>query len=160
VGEIHMIHGHVALVDDEDVEWLNQNKWHVNSAGYPRRAWRKGGKSRTMTMHRAIMKPGAGLEVDHINGNKLDNRRANLRICTRMENARNMPPKRTRKHCPFKGVKRLEGLPSPWGAFIRVNGVMLQLGWFKHPEEAALAYDLAAREHYGAFARCNCPDES
>jgi hypothetical protein len=91
--------------------------------------------------------------VDHINGDTLDNRRANLRVCTKSENNRNrrkLHPTTSR----FKGVYKNT---KPWIALIECNGKQFVLGRFASEEEAALAYDKAAKEHFGSFARLNFP---
>lgn len=77
------------LFDKEDSELVSQYKWHVNDKGYA--IWRgiKDGKKQTIRMHRLIMNTPEGMDTDHINHNRLDNRRANLRICTRQENLLN-----------------------------------------------------------------------
>lgn len=77
------------LLDDEDVELVSQYNWHVNDKGYA--VWRgiKDGKKQTIRMHRLIMNTPDGMDTDHINHNRLDNRRANLRICDRKTNLNN-----------------------------------------------------------------------
>jgi hypothetical protein len=89
-------------------------------------------------------------EIDHKNGNPSDNRIANLRPCSRAENARNVPMRRNRSG--FKGVFRCRG---KWKAQITVNGKKLHIGVFSTPQKAAEAYDEAARLHHGEFARTN-----
>jgi HNH endonuclease/AP2 domain len=90
--------------------------------------------------------------IDHANGNPTDDRIANLRHCSRTENARNA---RRRKTTRFKGVYRLRGRIPKWYAQICVNGKGIRLGTFDTAEQAAAAYDAAARRYHGAFARTN-----
>ena len=91
-------------------------------------------------------------EIDHVNGDRTDDRIANLRPCSRRENARNM---RGRSASGFKGVYRCNSRTARWQARISVKDEMINLGTFDTKEEAAAAYDAAARRHYGEFARTN-----
>ena len=105
-------------------------------------------------MHRLILGCGPGEEVDHRNGNGLDNRRGNLRPATHALNQANV--RRVRAKSGFKGVSRwVRPSPRPWRAHITVKGRMKFLGAFATPEEAARAYDAAARELFGEFACTN-----
>lgn len=133
-----------ALVDDEDFERLNQFKWCC-AQGY---ATRQGNTK----MARVIMGEPKGKIVDHRNGDTLDNRRSNLRVCTKTENMRN------RKYQPsssnYKGVGLHVG--KYWRAQIRdYSGRKKHLGLFKSPEEAAKVYNAAAIRYFGQFARIN-----
>ena len=92
--EIPLSKGFVALVDDEDYEFLSQWKWHVNIRGtnkyaQSRKYIRGVGNDKMVKMHRLVMKPKNGEDVDHINGNSLDNRKQNLRLCSRGQNVSN-----------------------------------------------------------------------
>ncbi len=109
----------------------------------------------SLKLSRLIMAPNADEVVDHINGDKLDNRRTNLRVCTQSENARNnnKPRKRKTSHL-FKGV-HWDG--SAWVAQIQVNKIKHYLGRFSSEFEAARAYDRKAKELHGAFASLNFP---
>lgn len=104
-------------------------------------------------MHRVVMKAPPGTIVDHINGNGLDNRRSNLRFATNQENQRNAR-KRGDGTTPFKGVRRKSG---GFEANIRTAAGKKYLGRFDSAERAAVAYDDAAREHFGSFASLNFP---
>ena|SRR5438105_9984711 len=88
-------------------------------------------------------------EIDHVNGNRMDNRITNLRQCSRGQNARNVT---TRNACGFKGIYHRR---SRWHAQISVNGRRTYLGSYENAEQAAAAYDSAARLHYDEFARTN-----
>lgn len=107
-------------------------------------------------MHRMIMDAPRGLHVDHINGNGLDNRRCNLRLCTPSQNSAN-------KHTPTRNRTSYIGLwwsecNQKWAAQIRTLGKKYHLGLFKCPRKAAQAYDIAALAIWGEFARINFPD--
>lgn len=104
----------------------------------------------TVLAHRLLMNPPAGFVVDHINGDGLDNRRENMRVCTQGENARNRVG--VGKGSPFKGVSFRDG---KWRARITVNRRGIALGRFVTEEDAARAYDVAALAHFGAFAKLN-----
>lgn len=134
------------LVDEEDFEKLNQWKWYYNTGcavrGYPRR----------ILMHREIMGNPVGKEVDHINMNRLDNRRANLRIVTRSQNLLNRN-KQKNNTSGFKGVSWKDGR---WYVQLGVGKKKnLVLGYFDDIQEAAKAYDIAAKKFYGKVARLN-----
>ena len=101
-------------------------------------------------MHREMLSPPPGMDVDHINGNPLDNRRANLRVCTRSENNGNL--RRPRHNTSgFKGVC-WEKWSGKWKATIKVKGKSRSLGRFLTPEDAHGAYCAAARAVWGEFA--------
>ena len=104
-------------------------------------------------MHRLIMQAIDGQYVDHINGDGLDNRRENLRICTHAQNMQNQMPVRlgTSK---YKGVS-WDKVAKKWAAHINLDGKPKKLGRFVAEEDAAKAYDSAAIEHYGEYARPN-----
>lgn len=154
---IPLTRGMHAIVDAEDYKWLSQYKWHAGrptKAGkiYARRTRRRGD---VILMHRQIMNPPRGMVVDHINGNTLDNRRCNLRICTQTENIHN-----SRLRCDaqsrFKGVYP-KG--DKWYARIKHRGKIYYLGTFDDDVEAAKARDRKATELYGQYAWLNFPPE-
>ncbi len=155
-GDVRLIplgDGFYAYVDAADYEWLSQWKWHMCSAGYAARKE----KTKYVFMHRQIMQPPEGMQVDHIDCSKANNCRFNLRVCTRLENQRNHR-KRVGSHSRFKGVyfnKQLgKCFAKGWFA-----GRALYLGCFDEEVDAARAYDLAAVAWYGEFARPNFPEE-
>lgn len=152
--EINLSQGKVAIVDDADFAELSRSKWFVTANGYAIRNIRTGLlKYTNETMHRVIMNPPAGMDVDHINGNKLDNRRANLRICTRSQNLRNSAA-HSDNASGFKGVSWFKPAQR-WKARIWVDNKEKHLGYFDTPEAAALAYNEAAKKYHGEYARLN-----
>ncbi|PWA11094.1 endonuclease [Pueribacillus theae] len=155
---ITLTQGKAAIVDKREYERISQYNWHYHK-GYAARTSRENGKKRTIYMHREIMQTPEGFVTDHINGNRLDNRKKNLRICTRAENNMNMrnykSRKKSKKASKFKGVYWVGGIQAKWVAEIRHNGKQIHLGYFFHEIEAAYAYDQAALELFGEFASPN-----
>jgi len=153
VRKIPLGDGLYAYVDAADYEWLSQWPWHAHSGGYAGRI--ENGKC--ILMHRQIMQPPKGMIVDHVNRNHLDNTRTNLRLSTRAENARNAG-KRRNTVSRFKGVDYIPK-SKKWRARLSTCGKRICLGYFEVEEDAARAYDLAAVQYFGEFARLNFPDE-
>lgn len=146
--EIPLTKGKVAIVDAADVEWLSQWKWH-SVGSY---AGTKDGR-KTMYMHRLITGAKPGEVVDHIDRNPLNNTRANLRIGTYRQNKINQKLE-ARNTSGFRGVhwhKQME----KWRAVINVDGKNKHLGLFVDKEEAAKAYDAAAKQYHGEYAQLN-----
>ena len=154
--------GGVALVDDDAYEMLNAYRWHRHSKGYAARVGfrERGGRKTSVYMHREVTKAPAGVQVDHIDGNKLNNTRANLRFCEDSQNKANSPKRRTYagRSCrsQYKGVSRGKN-DRKWYAYITVERKAISLGSFADEKDAAHAYDRAAYEHYGDFAQVNFP---
>lgn len=150
---IKLIGGRVAIVDECDYDALSMYKWYSSPNGYVRRNnATQGGKRESVSMHRQIMglKTGDGCVVDHINGDKLDNRRSNLRVCYQAQNKMNCGSYRSNTS-GFKGVtwdKRC----GKWLAQIMVNHKNYNLGRFATPEDAHRAYCEAADRMHGEFA--------
>ena len=142
---IDLTRGAVTVIDDGNAH-LKEKKWYQNNTGYAAREE----NNRTVLMHRLIMEAKPGQEVDHINGDKLDNRKSNLRFVTRRQNLQN-------RTWPMKGVsKKSDNTRGPrrWVARITVDGKLKFLGDFYTPEEAENAYREAARFYFGEYARC------
>lgn len=146
--EIPLTQGKVTIVDAADYDWLNQWKWHITSHGYASR------DPKTTYLHRFILNAPKGMWVDHINGDRLDNRRCNLRICTRQENLRNQK-KQSGRSSKYKGVC-WHNQSKCWMAYIKHNKVSMNLGCYKKEEDAACAYNEAATRLFGEFAKLNC----
>jgi hypothetical protein len=152
--QIPLTKGKFAIVDDEDFEFLSQWKWCAACGGkYAGRYETINGKRTGILMHRVIAKTPLGMDTDHINMDKLDNRKINLRVCTRRQNLMNKKsePNSTSK---FRGVFLNKKL-NKWSAQIKVEGKRTHLGTFKNEEDAAQAYNFVAFEHFGEFARLN-----
>lgn len=148
--QIPLTKGKFALVDDEDFEWLNKYKWYY-CLGYAKRATHKPKKG--FLMHREILNTPPKLLTDHIDGNKLNNQRNNLRICTQAENLQNSPKRKTNKS-GYKGVCWFKPQQT-WKTEITHNRKQIFLGYFKTKEEAALAYNNAAIKLHNKFANLN-----
>lgn len=155
---IQLDKGQVAIVDDEDYDYLSQFKWYASKERgryYATRGnkvinWVRQ-KPALIKMHREIMNFPEGMQVDHINHNSLDNRKSNLRICTVRQNLMNRKPKANRIS-KYLGV---DHNGCSWVARIGVNWESIHLGSFETEEQAAKAYDIAARQHFGEFANLN-----
>ncbi len=150
---IPLTKGESALVDEFDYLWLSSFCWYMHPLGKKHYAMSRISMKLT-AMHRLIMRTPKGMETDHINGNGLDNRRSNLRICTKAQNQMN---RNSRHHSSgFKGVYRRS--EHRWAARIQVHGDRIHLGVFRDPTLAAIAYDEAAMKYFGEFASPNFPD--
>lgn len=149
--EIPLTQGYVALVDDDDFEWLSQWKWCVlrtRNNIYAKRS------SKGILMHREIVCRHGLLEetVDHVNHNGLDNRKSNLRPCSQSENQANR--RKIEGSSRFKGV-HLEAYTGKWRAEIRCEGRHIRGPRFDSELEAAAWYDEKAYELFGNFALLN-----
>ena len=129
--------------------WVEKYKWWKGRDGYAYTS--RGGKN--FTLHRLIAQTPKNMSTDHINGDKLDNRTANLRVCTHAQNCRNQKLK-TSNTSGYKGVYWNKDV-SKWVAQIRIDGKVTSLGLFNDIKEAAKVYDKTARIHHGEFARLN-----
>lgn len=143
-----------ALVDDEDFDRLGPRGWRVIT-GYARKKFKcADGKRHWFGMHRLVIHAPAGVDVDHVNGDPFDNRRANLRLANDSLNAANRRLLTAVNTSGFRGVV-FHRLLGKWQAGIKCRGRSIYLGVFASPEDAARAYDAAARRLFGEFARCN-----
>jgi hypothetical protein len=153
--QLQLSQGLIALVSPEDSPLLSGFSWAV-SGKLPRlyayRSIRENGKKGVIYLHRLVARATDGDVVDHINGNTLDDRRENLRLCNHAENLRNRGPQSGRA---FKGI-RPSG--SRWSASIQINRRRIQLGVFDTEIEAAQVYDDAAAKYFGEFAWFNFPE--
>jgi len=154
---IPLTRGQVALVEDADAH-LADRRWVARPIG--RRtggfyAYRSEG-ARTVYMHRLILNAPKGALVDHINGDGLDNRRANLRLATPGQNLAN---RATTGRSGYRGVMNVGHPHRPWLAYICVDRRRRDIGFYATAEEAASAYDSAASARYGEFARLNATQQ-
>ena len=155
---IPLTRGKWAIVDAADYEWLMQWKWNAwldpkSGSYYAKRGIYGPETKETVSMHRLILglNKGEQKEGDHINGNTLDNRRSNLRVATRQQNAQNSKMKKTNKS-GYKGVS--------WGArqkkfkaTIMINGKNKVVCWSEDPITCSDAYEAASKKIFGKFAR-------
>lgn len=148
--QIPLTQGKVALVDDEDAP-LAAFRWCAFRSGKHRWYAMRTVKGRTVLMHRVILQ--TDMEVDHANGDGLDNRRENLRPATRQGQCRNSRPREGGKSV-FRGVCFDGTRKKPWIATCRTGGRRLQR-WFATEAEAVAQYDAWVLAHHGAFARPN-----
>lgn len=147
-----------AKVDAEDYEWLSSKKWFLSRFGYAYTVLRRvktTGKStqQNIPMHRIVSMANSDQHTDHINGDRIDNRKSNLRVCTNQQNARNakLRPLNT---SGYKGVS-WDKSSGRWRAYIKVDYKQLWLGYHHDKRDAARAYNNAAKRYFGEFARLN-----
>ena len=136
------------LVNKEDYEWAKSMKWWASP--------KNGGvyaNSSKGYLHRLILNPTNGYEVDHINGDPLDNRRKNLRLATRLQNSRNSK-KRKDNTSGYKGVS-WNKQKNKWVAKAWMKGKQIHLGYFENIGVASSAYNKGIKKLYGEFARPN-----
>lgn len=154
---IKLTEGRFALVDENDYQYLKKWYWRTDGQGYAMRtegtAYK--GTLKRIYLHRLIMDfPKKPLEIDHINGNRLDNRRENLRICTKRQNLLNRLKSKNKKTSKYIGVNfRKER--KVWRATIKINGKQISIGSFNNERHAAMARDIWAKELFGEFAKLN-----
>lgn len=142
--------GEAIKVDDEDYPALSKRPWHIHTEGYAKTYRRENGKVITIYMHRLLVPTEKGLVVDHINGDKTDNRRANLRVCRIAENIRGAKlSKKNTTGC--KGVTKVAG-KNKWVATIRLDLKRICLGTFDNVEAAAAAYKEASLKYHGIYS--------
>ena len=152
--EIKLTQNKVVMVDDEDFEWLNQWKWHVQK---DKNRWYavRNDKMANVRMHRLILDLKSFKYdkriIDHKDNNGLNNQRHNLRICNNSQNQMN---RNLTSSSGYKGVS-WHKLNNKWTAQVRFNKKNYHLGYFNDKREAALAYDKKATELFGEFAKTN-----
>lgn len=154
MAEIILSKGQKTQVDDKDYEWLNQWRWYLASNGYVTRVLSRKlhpqGKQIRVFMHRQILNPPQGYFTDHINGDKLDNRRSNLRVCTTQQNGFN---RRKQRDIP-KGVYYQPHYKfKKWGVYVRVDKKQKYIGGFVDKEDAIKAAQEAREKYHGEFAK-------
>jgi hypothetical protein len=148
---VPLTHGKVALIDECDVEKVSTRRWQA--CLYAGRLWYSKAtfNGKYKYMHRLILGDTNGLDIDHINRNPLDNRRSNLRVATTSQNCANSRVYKN-KLCKFRGVSPKHG---KYIARIRKDYKLVNLGLFCTAEDAARAYDSAAKSMFGQFASVN-----
>jgi hypothetical protein len=144
--------GKAAIVDIEDLDSVRNYKWFFATNGYAiTNILRPGEAPLSIRLHKIILSSPDKMDTDHRNKNKLDNRSSNLRIATRTQNNANRDSHRVGDR-QYKGVQRSR---RKWQARIGFEGKGIFLGSFSSAEAAALAYNEAAKEYFGEFARLN-----
>lgn len=154
----------VLMMDADDLQYLSPGELVIiASKGYHPYAKLRNPQTRKLeSVARKITAAPYGMVVDHINHNTLDNRRCNLRVCTRSDNARNNIGHKKRK-AAFKGVYYHHAKKynpncteaRPWRAYTRVHGKRIWLGYFATEADAAMAYNRYATKAFGEFAHLN-----
>jgi hypothetical protein len=161
---ITLTQGKTAIIDDIDAEKAKGFKWHAQKAGqtwyaaswtrigHIGKKWGIARKAEYISLHRLIMECPPEKEIDHIDGDGLNCRRDNLRICTRTRNAQHALRAKLGK-ARFRGVSFLGNVyrAKPWQARIGVNGKFIHLGCFQTAKEAAIAYNTASFKYHGEF---------
>lgn len=148
--KIILSRGQIVIIDAEDYERVSKLKWWADHYGYAvARSKMVKGKFESYRMHRLILNAPKGMEVDHINGNKLDNRKSNLRLATKAENGRNRPTN-SNNTSGYKGVTRGPNSIG-WVAQIKVNKKKIHLGYFQDPADAYRAYIDGVKKYHGEF---------
>jgi hypothetical protein len=155
---IDLTQGQFTIVDREIYDRITAMRWfaaRARDAFYAHHTGYDAGQNITVRMHRVVAFAPPGIFVDHINGDTLDNRAANLRLCTAGENSRNSIKKRPAKS-RYKGVS-ISNTGNRWVTNIHHDGKLHFVGSFIFEIDAAAAYDREARKHFGEFARLNFP---
>lgn len=155
--KIPLTQGRFTLVDAEDFAALSAYKWHTANGYVKRTSLARHGRRRNLYMHREIMKPMGRLVVDHRDGNKLNNTKANLRVCTSSQNHANAI-RASHNTSGYKGVS-YDSRWKKWRARLHINKKEIWLGYFSLARDAALAYDKAARLYFGRYALTNFKGE-
>jgi hypothetical protein len=152
---IPLTKGKFAKVDDSDFDMLSKYKWHYGGywkiTGYAAR--RNGKYGETIMMHRVVLNTKDKRQIDHKNGDKLDNRKENLRLCTRSQNLANSKI-RINNTSGFKGICWYEDRKK-WFTYINCQKKRYCLGYFSSKLDAALAYNKKSAELFGEFAYLN-----
>ena len=145
----------LVLASPEDVPKFEKFRWTIDGGGYAVTDVVKNGIAAFVQMHVMVLRDADHLETDHVNGNRCDNRRNNLRLCTHQQNTWNTKL-RENTEVPFKGVSlRKDKTAKRYRANLVMDGRKFELGSYLTAEEAARAYDDKAKEMFGQYARTN-----
>ena len=155
--EIPLTRGLHTIIDDDDFDLIKQHKWCANKIGntfYVQHSFtHPGGRKGALYMHRVIMNPPSNMDVDHLDGDGLNNRRSNLRICTRGQNCGRQKPQVGRSS-KFKGVSYHRRMGC-WEAYVHSKDKKHPAGYFSDERKAAMAYNELASVLHGEFALLN-----
>lgn len=158
---LKLTQGLETIVDDDDFEILSKNKWKAHKSStkiYARRSIRIEGVSKSISMHRLILKCPEGFQVDHIDGDSLNNQKHNLRLCTAHQNQIAFRKRSIKYTSKFRGVSWAKNCKK-WAACMTYNWKKIHIGLFNSETEAAIARDSKALEMHGEFAQLNFPKE-
>lgn len=147
---IQLSNAMLSIVDVSDLNKLLPYNWHFSSHGYAYRKLHVNATQKTIYMHHYVFGKKLGHVVDHINGDKLDNRKSNLRFCSNKENVRKQKI-RTNNKTGVRGIS-IKKTTGKFQATIMVDGKSIHLGYFHHLKDASAAYSIAAKNHFGEFA--------
>ena len=149
-------------IDESDLSLMSSYTWHIHNGYVSHTVSRKTSElcglpvTSTLLLHRLLLNPPADMVVDHISGDKLDNRRANLRICRQSENLLNRTKQLSNTSSQYKGVYLAKGkILRPWRAEIYYQRHRFHIGYFETEIEAADAYNQYAMDLFGEFAKLN-----
>jgi len=146
VDTIYLTRGKESIIDKEDYDRVNKYMWHTGNHGYASHK----NNSESLLLHRFIMSPKEGEYVDHINGNKLDNRKVNLRICSNSENAMHRVNLQSNNKSGYQGV-HFDKSRGKWMSYIKVDNKRIGLGRFNAKEEAIKVRKDAETKYFGEF---------
>jgi hypothetical protein len=153
IRKIKLTQNKFSLVDEDDFNDLNKFKWHALFDGYNYYAGRSSeyinGKRKTIKMHTVIMNTPKGMEVDHIDGDGLNNTKKNLRICTHSQNSKNQGLRKNNTS-GFKGVYQ-DKIYKKWIAKINIDGKRIHLGRFNTKEESYEKYCQACKKYHKKY---------
>lgn len=153
--KIKLTQGKYTIVDNIDFEWVNSFKWYAKKQGEKSKVARnitnKKGTQDTVLLHRIIMKCPKGMEVDHIDGDPLNNQRKNLRLCTKKQNRQNKGFSKNNQS-GYKGVTLHRNV---YEVYVRKNNRHTFVGSHKNKHEAAKIYNKEAKKVFGKFSKLN-----
>lgn len=142
---------HYLIVDEIDYARLSKYRWRIKFRRGNMVIYHSSASKRYYIGHEIIRNVPSGMVIDHINQNRLDNRRSNIRVCTVTENNRNKGVRKDNKS-GYKGVRSINGV---YRAIIEASGKRYRLGVFRNKKDAARAYNKKAIELYGEYAWLN-----